>query len=801
MNNFSNYTEFFNKATGFEPYPYQIEISKNFNNIKTIDIPTGLGKTAAVVLSWIWNRVIKEDQELSRRLVYCFPMRVLVSQSFENIKQWLDNLGLTKDINLFQLMGGQVDNNFDQEIDQFSIIVGTQDMLLSRALNRGYAMSKFRWPLHFAFLNNDAQWIFDEIQLMGNGLATSAQLQGFRKEYGTFGKVNSIWMSATLQTNWLNTVDHKFNKTNPDISLSNSDKNNKQIKKLIKANKQLKVSSVKGGGKKGLKKKTEYILNNCSDGNLNIAVFNTVERAVDTYDLIKKLWKDYDFSNLKPVLLHSRYRQPDKQKIIQKILNRKSDEGILLVSTQVIEAGVDISAKVMFTELAPYSSLIQRFGRCNRKGKYQNAFIHWFDLNEKDSLPYKWEELKEAKKILEFLLAGEAEIEKLPHVMMTPDYTFLPRKKDILDLFDTTPDLGGANLDVSRYIRDIEDRNVSVFWEDITKNEKPKNDIFPEKDELCQIPIGKALNFIDRESIRSKNLCFTKDFLSGEWIKAKSNNIYPGSIILISTSAGGYNSEKGWTGNQKDKPGNFISSTNMDESHDGDPYISSSTWQTIKGHSKQVVDELDKIIKNLISIQTSNYKSKPVKGYLKEAAIYHDLGKAHPVFQNAISQKPSQKLYAKIDSNQGNFKRYERKGFRHELASALAILELNKDDLCAYLAAAHHGKVRTSIRSMPHEIDEFQSEQLIARGIKNGDELPACQLPCGISTQKIPLDLSVMELGLGIKGQSWNKRILQLIRSNDLGIFRLAFLEALLRVADWRASKNSKNNKKNKTTK
>lgn len=53
-------------------------------------------------------------------------------------------------------------------------------MLLSRALNRGYAMSRYRWPMHFGLLNNDCLWVMDEIQLMGPGVPTACQLEAFR---------------------------------------------------------------------------------------------------------------------------------------------------------------------------------------------------------------------------------------------------------------------------------------------------------------------------------------------------------------------------------------------------------------------------------------------------------------------------------------------------------------------------------------------------------------------------------------------------------------------------------------------
>ncbi len=59
-----------------------------------LDIPTGLGKTAAVVLAWIYKRCILKDKRTPRRLVYCLPMRVLVEQTQRSIDGWLRNLDL-----------------------------------------------------------------------------------------------------------------------------------------------------------------------------------------------------------------------------------------------------------------------------------------------------------------------------------------------------------------------------------------------------------------------------------------------------------------------------------------------------------------------------------------------------------------------------------------------------------------------------------------------------------------------------------------------------------------------------------
>src|SRR5208282_199110 len=72
------------------------------------------------------------------------------------------------------LMGGEELEPAKREWDLYPerpcILIGTQDMLLSRALNRGYGMSRYRWPMHFGLLNNDAVWVLDETQLMGVGV-------------------------------------------------------------------------------------------------------------------------------------------------------------------------------------------------------------------------------------------------------------------------------------------------------------------------------------------------------------------------------------------------------------------------------------------------------------------------------------------------------------------------------------------------------------------------------------------------------------------------------------------------------
>src|SRR5213594_2728553 len=100
------------------------------------------------------------------------------------------------------------------------------DALCAAAINRGYGMSRYRWPMHFGFLNNDCLWVLDETQLMGVGVETSAQLDGFRHAQNASAQPDcrTWWMSATLNDAQLATVDHpRPDGRWPAIKLENED--------------------------------------------------------------------------------------------------------------------------------------------------------------------------------------------------------------------------------------------------------------------------------------------------------------------------------------------------------------------------------------------------------------------------------------------------------------------------------------------------------------------------------------------------------------------------------------------------
>lgn len=819
-----SFKDFFRRATkdeknpsGYDPYPFQKKFATSMQLPELIDIPTGMGKTDAVVLGWLWKRRFDPRKEIRnqtpRRLVYCLPMRVLVEQTQEKAKRWLKNLGILSEqlgnregIAVNVLMGGECKDEWDLYPERDAIIIGTQDMLLSRALNRGYGMSRYRWPVHFGLLNNDCLWVMDEVQLMGVGVETSAQMQAFCRSFGTINTVQYIWMSATVGDKQLDTVDHPIPSEGwQKLSLELDEKDLPSVREKFEARKSLKkadLTLVKDNEKKSYAKDMAGLIKSKhKEGTLTLAVVNRVDRAQEIY----KELLDQGRTEKDAAVLHSRFRESDRKARMQ-LLDEKQDR--IIVATQVVEAGVDISAHTLITELAPWPSLVQRFGRCNRRGKFYDAEIAWIDIDSSEEasglvLPYESKSLDIARSLVKTITnAGPKSLAEASKSYIEPEaIRVVIRRKDFLDLFDTTPDLTGNDLDISRFIREGEDKDVQVYWRAFPK-EGPVGSLDPiRREELCSVSISKM-----NEYLKKRN-GWIWDHLEERWKevgeKSEIKGVRPGQVLLLHPENGGYSPILGWTG-EESKNGPLVEVISAkekcrnrdDQSMSEDQQSKIGCWVTLKDH-------MDHVFSEMLSLRECLDLPRNFGNALQNAALWHDVGKVHPAFQNMLmtgksdyESRRENGPWAKAERNGGRARYWvessdgsgiERPYFRHELASSLAWLQTQEQigadaNLVAYLIAAHHGKIRMSIRSIDQENRPTDPNRLFARGVWDGDRLEHKKY---ILEEDVLLNLSIMQMGEG----SWLERMTALRDDPLIGPLRLALLESVLRIADWRASR------------
>jgi len=517
-------------------------------------------------------------------------------------------------------------------------------------------------------------------------------------------------------------------------------------------------------------------------GHTTLVILNTVSRAQALFQALTDGSEVDGCPELR--LVHSRFRPPDRRDIERVLQEEPGEQGRIVVATQAIEAGVDMTSAILFTELAPWSSMVQRFGRCNRYGEsVQGAEVYWIDIDteEKPDLaaPYEVASLNRARRKLEDL--NSVSPDALPPTDEEAPLTQVLRRKDLVQLYNTDPDLSGFDIDVSPYIRDTEETNLQVFWRNLEAG--TEGQARPDRDELCRASLTEFQAYRKRIRKKDEGHVYVWDALAERWAKFRER-VRPGLTLMLDARFGGYDSLRGFFPDAKHP----VDVTQPDEGEEPAAYGDDSEslgrpFVELMRHLMDAEDEADAICAALG--EDSGRES------IRRAARWHDVGKSHPVFQETLTgcqaaHGRDTTLWAKSPCKGRHARRY----FRHELASMLAWLAQGDDeedgDLVAYLIVAHHGKVRMGLRALPKEHEPDEPNRRFARGVWEGDELPGFSIGDREEVAPVRLRLDIMELGRGAQGPSWTDRTQRLLAEH--GPFRLAWLESLVRIADWRAS-------------
>lgn len=781
------FEEFVTAATkgSVRPYPYQIGLAES-GLPDVLCAPTGSGKTLAAILPWLYRRIAHPDSavraDTPHWLVVVLPQRTLVEQTVGAARRWVDALNVPVAVHV--LMGGEdsSDSEWKTHPDTERIFVGTQDMVLSRLLMRGFAESRAAWPMSFGLLHAGTQFVFDEVQLMGPGLPTSLQLQGLRDAFGAALPCGSMWMSATIDAAELSTVDLRRKLSVVDVTDESG-----ELARRMAATRTIRQLQLDAEPKKYAATLAASVVSQHRTGTRTLVVLNTVERAMDVHAELQRINPGAEL-----VLLHSRFRPTDRAYQTAAALAEPGVDGTIVVATQVLEAGVDVTSETLITEVAPWPSIVQRAGRCNRDGRAADARLLWTaPVGAKTHLPYEADDLASAAAALAGLeghamtgreLAGQ-------NVSITRPIHPVLRRRDLLDLFDTAPDLAGNDIDVSPFIRDAADRTVSVAWRDLETHDMPTVD----RSELCQAPIGDIADMV-----RSNPKCAVIwDQVEGKWRPVRHDDIRPGAVIVLDASHGGYLPERGFDRRSKQPVEAITVPSRKPDAFDRDTLsMGFEQWIALDKH----LVETEAAARDLLPRFGPNLDlTEQQRDAISRAALLHDLGKAHPTFATSLlnanpdTPPPAPSVpWAKSPGTQPL--RHDPPHFRHELASALWLLDASthlldasthllgahqERDLIVYLVAAHHGKVRVTIRGRPDERPD------VTLGVEDGTSTIGFALN-GREIPAVALSLQPTTHGAG----SLTSRALALRDRADLGPFRLAFCEAVVRTADWRASAN-----------
>ena len=138
-----------------------------------------------------------------------------------------------------------------------------------------------------------------------------------------------------------------------------------------------------------------------------MVVVNTINQSLELYNLMKKVLEEDNRYNHKLYYLSTNLIPLHRNHRIDEIKSKlENDEKIILISTQVVEAGVNLDFNEVYRDIAPLDSIIQCAGRCNRNNGNYVGNVHIVEMVTDDErvfadMVYGPEIINIVKKIIE----------------------------------------------------------------------------------------------------------------------------------------------------------------------------------------------------------------------------------------------------------------------------------------------------------------------------------------------------------------------------------------------------------------
>ena len=234
------------------------------------------------------------------------------------------------------------------------------------------------------------------------------------------------------------------------------------------------VSEATGiSGNRYVRNMAEFIQKMHKPGTLTLAILNTVERAREVYRTLNnpQQIKTGRGDSAGPLALPGiRSREETRNdcggcRFVRSRYGCSGDPGRRSGSGH-------FGANADYRTVPPGHPWCSGSDAATARARMNRATSFGWDMGERsqDTVPYDPEDVAPARqsmKALEGKSAGPSDLEGLANGFENIEHLTVIRRRDVVGLFDTTPDLSGSYLDVSQYVRGTDERNVLVFWRDV----------------------------------------------------------------------------------------------------------------------------------------------------------------------------------------------------------------------------------------------------------------------------------------------------------------------------------------------
>lgn len=370
-----------------KPHEFQVKVARFLLAGRSVILqaPTGSGKTRAALLPYIDARFKHAPYDFPRRCVYSVPMRVLANQFEAEFKNQYEEFASrhlpVSELDPDKLVRVQTGERAEDRKFEGEIIFTTIDQALSSFLAVPYSLSNSEANINVAAIFG-SYLVFDEFHLFpqeasGNGaLATTIEMLRWLKGITPF-----VLMTATFSGVML---DHLCEMLDAEkVVLSPAE-----------------LTALRSQHKTRTYRTVDSTLDAtavlAAHGTRSIAICNTVARAQQLYRELQQASRDNpNGTEITIKLLHSRFTKEhrgEKEEWARaefgKDKSKKKERSAIIVATQVVEVGLDMTCENLHTELAHANSILQRAGRCARYfGEEGEVRIYKLPTSEKDNSP------------------------------------------------------------------------------------------------------------------------------------------------------------------------------------------------------------------------------------------------------------------------------------------------------------------------------------------------------------------------------------------------------------------------------
>ena len=599
---------------GYAPFSWQEEVLDHICGHgvwpERINAPTGSGKSSVVDIHLFANALaaVGATPRVPRRLCVTVGRRALVDSQADRARKILGRMkkaltdgsgepGILRRV--AEALQSFQTRNDDQGSDPFevghirgelsnrtlpvtdisacAIIAATPDMYGSRALFRGYGSTRAARPRETALLVMDTVMVLDEAHMNRQLLHTTQRIAELQKREVNLG-VPTLQVVETTATP--STVDSDSTTLGVDI-MALDKPNDDELRKRVYSHKELVLHPIdKWDGKPGnaatVKAAMDAIkelLAHRETGEYSEEVHTVgciVNHVRTAISIKEKLTENKVLEKEEVQLLVGRMRPYDLQKLQKEhpdLFSTRGDKSVkVVVATQTLEVGIDVDFADLVTELAPASSLAQRFGRVNRLGRREDSKVVVIgpvsgDSVKKDAPPYKEVDLSNAYVWLESLNDTEnpsvnpAAMVKNPPVQSSPERLLYQRPEwpDLLEFSRTDenpydePDLDlwlHDSLEAETamggvIVRDNLPSNTSAAMEILkTSYFAPRDrETFPANLKILK----EILDYQDEHGVKPRKFLYRQGEIS-LWQDAdhgaeSSQSLAPGDVLILDTGS------------------------------------------------------------------------------------------------------------------------------------------------------------------------------------------------------------------------------------------------------------------------